>query len=83
MLTESGKVYKPLIVPQKDPAFYGFCLDSFNTPEFATVPIAATGERLARVVRGSAGVSVEMPITMATPKAGAVPKGEQVWQEIQ
>ncbi len=80
---ESGKVYKPLVLPQKDPAFYGYCLDTFNTPEFATVPMAATGEKLSRVARGSAGVSVEMPITMATPKADVVPERGYIWQEIQ
>ena len=79
---DSGKVYKPLVLPQKDPEFYDSCLETFNTPEFVTGPIAVTGEGLARVVRGSAGVSVEMPITMATPpKAGGMPEQSQVWQE--
>ena len=80
---DRGKVYKPMIVPQKDPAFYGRCMDTLNTPEFTTGPIAFTGERLARIFRGSAEVSVVMPITMATPKAGAVPEGGQFWQEVQ
>lgn len=80
---QSGKVCKPLIVPQKDPAFYGRCLDAVNTPEFATVPVAAVRERLARVVRGSDGVSVEIPITMVTPGAGAAPEWGHLWQEIQ
>jgi len=79
---DSGKVYKPLVLPQKDPEFYDYCLETFNTPEFVTGPIAVTGERLARVVRGSAGVSVEMPITMATPlKASGMPEQGQVLQE--
>ena len=78
---ESGKAYKPLAVPQEDPEFYGYCLEMFNTPEFATGPIATIGERLARVVRGSAEVSVQMPITMATPKAGGMPEQGQAWQE--
>jgi len=78
---DRGKVYKPMIVPRRTPAFYGYCLDTFNTPEFATVPLAVIGEKLARVVRGSAGVSVEMPITMATPKAGGMPEQGRAWQE--
>jgi hypothetical protein len=73
---ESGKAYKPLVVPQKDPAFYDSCLETFNTPELVTGPIPVTGEKLARVVRGSEEVSVKMPITMATPKAAAVPQQE-------
>jgi len=80
---DKGEVYKPLVVPRKDPAFYGYCLDAFNTPELAAVPMAAIGEKLARVVRGSAGVSVEMPITMATPKADVAPARAEFWQEIQ
>jgi len=80
---ENGKACKPLVVPQKDPAFYGRCMDTLNTPEFATGPIAVTGERLAWVLRGSAEVSVVMPITMATPKAGAAQEGDQVLQEVQ
>jgi hypothetical protein len=79
---ESGKVYKPLVVPQKDPEFYDSCLETFNTPEFVTGPIAVTGEQLVRIIRGSAKVSVEMPVTMATPpKASGVPEQGQVWQE--
>jgi Tol biopolymer transport system component len=67
---ETGKAYKPLVVPQEDPELYNYCLETFNTPEFVTGPITAIGEQLARAVRGSAKVSVKMPITMATPKAG-------------
>jgi hypothetical protein len=78
---ESGKVYKPLVLPQKDSEFYDYCLETFNTPEFVTGPIAATRDKILRVARGSAGVSVEMPITMATPKAGGMPEQGQAWQE--
>jgi hypothetical protein len=82
---ETGKVYKPLVLPQKNPEFYKYYLETFNTPELVTGPIAVTGERLSRVVRGSAQISVEMPITMATPKASAVPAPEEnhIWQEPQ
>jgi Tol biopolymer transport system component len=74
---ESGRAYKPLIVPQKDPAYYGYCLESFNTPELVTGPIPATGERLAGVEE----VSVRMPITMATPKAQAASQQEYLPQQ--
>ena len=82
-IDETGKVYKPLVLPQKDPEFYGYCLEAFNTPEFAAVPMAAIGERLAQAVHGSAGISVEMPITAATPKTSASPEWGEAWQEIQ
>jgi hypothetical protein len=66
---EMGQAHKPLVLPQKDPLFYDSCLDTFNTPELVIGPIPVTGEKLARVVHGSAGIPMEMPITMATPKA--------------
>jgi len=77
---ESGRAYKPLVLPQKDPEFYDSCLETFNTPELVTGPVPATGERLARVVRSSEEISVSMPITMATPKAVPQPEAEP-WHE--
>jgi hypothetical protein len=76
---ETGKVHKPLVVPQKDPAFYDSCLKTYNTPELVIEPVPLTGEKLAKVVRSSAKIPVDMPITMATPKAGTVPATGQ-WQ---
>lgn len=67
---ENGKAYKPLVVPQKDPAFYDSCLKTFNTPELITEPVPLTGEELAKVIRNPAKIPVDIPITMATPKAG-------------
>lgn len=70
-IDEAGKAYKPLVVPQKDPAFYDSCLRTYNTPELITEPVPLTGEKLARVIRNPAKITVDMPITMATPKAEA------------
>ncbi|MBN1392432.1 MAG: PD40 domain-containing protein, partial [Sedimentisphaerales bacterium] len=78
---ENGRVYKPLVLPQKDPAFYSYCLETFNTPEFVTEPIPATGNRLTRVFRGSDEVSVAIPITAATPKAGPAAGYEEYWMK--
>jgi hypothetical protein len=75
---ETGRACKPLIVPQRDPAFYDSCLDTLNTPEFAIGPISIPREKLMRAIRGSDKVSATMPITMATPKNDTVPKGVQV-----
>jgi len=76
---ESGKVYKPIVLPQKDPEFYESCLDAFNTPEFAVGPIAVIGEKLARVMHSDNQISVDTPFTMATPKT----EKNQDWQEAQ
>ncbi|MDD5327017.1 MAG: hypothetical protein PHY02_04275 [Phycisphaerae bacterium] len=71
-IDENGKTYKPLILPQKDSEFYGYCLDAFNTPELVIGPIPATGETLARIIRSSDEVPVTLPTTMATPKSGKI-----------
>jgi hypothetical protein len=75
---EEGKVYKPILLPQKDPEFYDSCLQTYSVPELVTKPVQATGEKLARIIRGSRKIPVDMPITMATPKAGVPP---EPWQE--
>jgi hypothetical protein len=80
-INETGRASKPLIVPQRDPAFYDSCLDTLNTPEFAIGPISIPREKLMRVIRGSDKVSATMPITMATPKASGTLEQGQAWQE--
>ncbi|MHC4913179.1 MAG: hypothetical protein ACYTE5_09285, partial [Planctomycetota bacterium] len=75
-----GKVYKPLLMPQKDPEFYDACLETYSVPELVTVPVKVTRERPGRVVRRPRKITVEMPITMATPKAGEEP-GYEPWQQ--
>jgi len=67
---ENGKVHKPIRLPQKDPAYYDSCLWTYSVPELITEPVRATREKLGRIVRGSEKISVKMPVTMATPKAG-------------
>lgn len=74
----AGKVYKPLLLPQKDPTFFDHCLEAFNTPELVTQAVRPVGEKLARVVRSSSHIAVDMPITMATPN---VTKQVPLWQQ--
>ena len=78
---QEGRVYKPILLPQKDPTFYDHYLEAFNTPEFTIDAVQAAGEQLARAVRGSEEITVDMPITMATPKAGQTPPAEPWFQE--
>jgi hypothetical protein len=63
-----GKVYKPIVLPQKDPDFYDSCLWIYTVPELIKKPVLVTGEKLARVVRGSEQIITDMPVTTATPK---------------
>ena len=48
---ESGRAHKPVILPQKDPSLYDRLLRTYNVPELARAPAAASGRSLARVVR--------------------------------
>ena len=76
----NGKVHKPVRLPQQDPAYYDSCLWTYSFPELITDPVRVTKEKLGRVVRGSEEISVQMPVTMATPKAGKLPDQQEPWQ---
>jgi hypothetical protein len=78
---EAGNVCKPLLLPQKDPTYYDSCLWTYSVPELIAEPVRFTKEKLARVLRGSQKISVAMPITMATPKAGTLPAHDEPWQQ--
>ena len=77
---KNGKVYKPIRLPQKDPTYYESCLWTYSVPELVTEPVRVTREKLGRVVRSSQKIPVQMPITMATPKAGELPEYQEPWQ---
>lgn len=77
----SGKVHKPILLPQKDPTYYDSCLWTFSVPELVTEPVRITKENLGRVVRSSRKIPVEMPITMATPKASTLPSHDEPWRQ--
>jgi dipeptidyl aminopeptidase/acylaminoacyl peptidase len=47
---EHGEFHKPFVLPQEDPAFYGFCLNTFNVPELMQGPVTVKERDLARAV---------------------------------
>jgi len=69
-----GKAHKPIVLPQKDPAFYESCLLAFNTPELVIQPPRVKGEQLARVFRRPGDIQAPMSITKATPIAKPTPQ---------
>jgi hypothetical protein len=73
-IDSDGVAHKPLLLPQKDPTHYDTCLWTYNVPELAAEPVRLTKESLGRVVRGSDKISIQIPVTTATPKAGAAPE---------
>ena len=42
---EHGEFHKPFVLPQEDPAFYGFCLNTFNVPELMQGPVTVNEAR--------------------------------------
>jgi len=79
-IDEKAKPSKPFILPQKDPAFYDSCLETFSVPELVIEPVLITGEKLGKLIRGSEEIDVEIPITMATPKADSA---SEPWQQLE
>lgn len=78
---KTGKVYKPFLLPQKDPEYYNWRLLTFNTPEFITKPIKHVKGELAQVFRNTDEIKVDVPITMATPKSGKSPEQQSPWEQ--
>ncbi len=74
-----GRVYNPLLLPQKDPAYYDSCLWTYSVPELIQEPVGLIKETLGRVVRGSRKIPGQIPVTMATPKAGPLPETTEPW----
>ena len=45
---KQGKAYKPFLLPQRDPYFYGDYYKSYNVPEFMIEPVTITPQEFAR-----------------------------------
>ncbi len=68
---ENGRAYKPFIVPQKDPTFYDYCLKTFSVPELISEPVRVNNKALGRIACSQQCIPVDIPMTSATPAAGA------------
>jgi hypothetical protein len=67
---EAGRVRKPFVLPQKDPAYYDSLLETYSVPELIKGRVPVSRSLLARVARGAPAVAVDLPLTGATPQAG-------------
>jgi hypothetical protein len=74
-----GNVYKPFILPQKNPAFYDSLLNTYSVPELLTGPVKINQKALTRAIRSEEKIEVTLPLTGATIKAGA----SEPWQQGQ
>ena len=73
----NGTAQKPLVLPQRDPAYYDSLLETFSVPELIKSPVKVRKHVLARAARREDCIAVDVPITGATPKA----RHSEPWQE--
>jgi len=63
-----GTLSKAFVIPQKDPMFYESYPKTYTIPELVTGPVKVRGEKLAKVIRGTDRITLDMAITSASPK---------------
>jgi Tol biopolymer transport system component len=64
-----GQAHKAFVLPQQDPGYYDSLMETYSVPELVRGPVQAGRTSLARAARANAAITVEIPLTMATPKA--------------
>ena len=64
-----GQAHTAFVLPQQDPAYYDSLVGTYSVPELVRGPVRAGRTALARAARAKAPGVVDIPITMATPKA--------------
>ncbi len=62
----AGKVHKPFVLPQKDPAYYDSLVETFSVPELIEGRVKVSTSLLARMARSEPSIAVDIPITGAT-----------------
>jgi hypothetical protein len=66
---EAGKAHKPVLMPQRDPAFYNSCLKTYSVPELIAELVQVSANALSKAIRSSRGTAVKMPEVSMTRKA--------------
>ncbi len=69
-IDQQGRTTKPFVLPQKDPEFLDNCLDTYTVPELAVEPVTIKANALAKLIRSSQNLNVDIPVSMASPKVG-------------
>jgi hypothetical protein len=65
---EQGNFHKPFVLPQEDPNFYGFCLQTYNVPELMQGPVTIRERDLARgIVTPRQVLTPQGPAAFSTP----------------
>jgi dipeptidyl aminopeptidase/acylaminoacyl peptidase len=72
-IDENGKAQKPFILPQRNPAFYDSFPKLYQLPELIVDPVRVSEHEFARAILAPSGVTGQLAVTGATPKAEAGP----------
>jgi WD40 repeat protein len=72
-IDQTGKVYKPFVLPQKDPTFYDSLLQVYNIPELVKGPIRIKAKQLSKAIFAYKHTPQTDVITGATPGRRVVP----------
>ncbi|HDY87603.1 MAG TPA: cytochrome C biosynthesis protein [bacterium] len=72
-VNEKGEPSKPVLLPQKDPAFYDSLNKTYNLPELITKPVKVTGRKLAAEVYSDKKINGVDITTAATEIPGDQP----------
>ena len=75
---EDGEAHKPLVLPQRDPAFYDSFLKTYSVPELTTEPVRIREADMARAVRSERQIEVGGP----GPARVTPPAGGTSWQGL-
>jgi Tol biopolymer transport system component len=83
---QSGKVYKPFVLPQKDPAFYDSLTRVYNMPELIRTKVPIKTRHLTKAIFDYKNAPAVSAITGATPgrplpKPKPAPTREMPWEQ--
>ena len=83
---KAGKVYKPFVLPQKDPVFYNSLVRVYNMPELIKTEIPIKTRHLTKAIFDYKDAPSVSAITGATPgrplpKRKAAPAREMPWEQ--
>jgi Tol biopolymer transport system component len=64
----AGQAHPPLLVPQEDPTFYDFCLNTYTVPELTVEPVKVSEWDIAKAVASPRRTEIALPDISMTRK---------------
>ncbi len=87
-LDQNGKVYKPFVMPQKDPPFYDSLVRVYNMPELVRSKVPVKSKQLTKAIFDYKNAPIVSAITGATPgrplpKPKPTTTGKMSWEKCE